>query len=217
MLNKNVYTYINNNKRLIPLNKKIPILSNWVNSNLSKEEIEKYNITNYGWVLDKNDLVIDVDPRNGGKESFEELVNDIGVKLLPTVKTPGGGYHIYLSKNKEININKNIKNYPGIDFLSSGTQCVIPGSVTEKGIYEWLDIVGEFTCNEIPIKLLEIISKDNQENMSDDFTCDDNNFINYSENEVKNMLKLISSSCEYEKWIKIGMAIHSWNKNEGLR
>lgn len=217
MLNKNIYTFIKNNKRLIPLNKKIPILSNWVNSNLSKEEIEKYNITNYGWALNKNDLVIDVDPRNGGKESFEKLVNNIGVKLLPTVKTPGGGYHIYLSKNKDISVSKNIKDYPGIDFLSLGTQCVIPGSITEKGIYEWLDIFGEFTCNEIPIKLLEILSKDNQENIGDDFTCDNDNFVNYSENEVKDMLKLISSSCEYDKWIKIGMAIHSWDKNKGLR
>lgn len=216
MLNENIYTYINNKKRLIPLNKKIPILPNWVNSNLSQEEIENYNTTNYGWVLNKTDLVIDIDPRNGGDESFNKLIDNIGIKLFPTVKTPGGGYHIYLSKPENINISKSIKDYPGIDFLSIGTQCVIPGSITEKGTYKWLDEFNEFNYNETPEKLLTILSKDNYEIDDFDFSDGNNNIVDYKDYDIKEMLNKIDPSCEYDTWIKIGMAIHSWDKNLGL-
>ena len=47
---------------------------------------------NLGWLLGDDDAVIDIDPRNGGDESFKRLVADLGLTdLVPTVLTAGGG------------------------------------------------------------------------------------------------------------------------------
>jgi hypothetical protein len=52
---------------------------------------------NIGVRLRQTDLVIDIDPRNGGNESFEQLQRDIDVRLdsAPTVRTGIGGRHVF--------------------------------------------------------------------------------------------------------------------------
>ena len=86
---------------------------------------------NLGTRLKPNQLVLDIDPRNGGEESFERLCIDVGVDLdhAPRCRTGGGGWHYFLTKDAELIIGKNLKAYPGVDF-SVGRQVVAPAAFT---------------------------------------------------------------------------------------
>ena len=88
--------YTDNGKNLTPLKNKIPITNGWPEKNIPIDELRKHN-GNFGVVLDERDLIIDVDPRGfekdaNGVNSFEKLQNDLGIKLIETVKTPNGSH-----------------------------------------------------------------------------------------------------------------------------
>ena len=89
-----VNQYLSHGKNLILLNGNIPY-KNWRTTIYSKEKIYSHN-DNIGWALSNIDLVIDVDPRNDGDKSFEQLIKDLKIKLKPNVVTPRGGFHVYL-------------------------------------------------------------------------------------------------------------------------
>ncbi len=80
-------------------------------------------------------VVIDVDPRNGGDETFVALTRELGE--LPstwTVLTPGGGTHLYL-KHSGGRIRPSLG--PGIDLKHQG-YVVAPPSVHPNGrTYVW--------------------------------------------------------------------------------
>ena len=96
--------------------------------------------------LGPSDLVIDVDPRNGGTGSFDNLCLDIGVNLdadiVPAVRSGGGGLHLYYRK-PEGRTRVNLRTYPGIDFKREGGYVVAPGSKHPSGRrYKWLRPLG---------------------------------------------------------------------------
>lgn len=227
MQNKNILEYLKHGKRLIPLIGKKPIIENWVNVSLSEQELIGH-IGNFGWALDHNDLVIDIDPRNGGFESWDKLRNeylkeiDWRKSLIPTVNTPSGGLHVYLQLPEYFKgkIKKNIPQLPGIDFLSYGSQCVIVGSVIGKNEYKWVDdIFCEFNQNSCPKLLLDIISVDAIANNSE--LGDFDGLIHSSTNEIEEdqileYLNQLDPSTGYEEWIRIGMALHDWDNQNGL-
>ena len=92
---------------------------------------------NFGVNLTATDLVIDVDCHPGkadGKASFAALTRDLGLShgwedATYVVRTGSGGYHIYLRKPAETRIKKDVKQYPGIQFLSKGCYVVGAGSI----------------------------------------------------------------------------------------
>lgn len=225
MVNKElIHTYKSKGLNLTLLEGKKPIVIDWTNKTLEDDVIFAHK-GNLGWVIDANHLVIDVDPKNGGFESFERLKMALGLELVPTVTTPSGGYHIYTRLPAEwvgTKLLKNVKAYKGIDFLSSGTQCVIVGSVTEKGKYGFYDDFDEMdNIIETPLSILNII-KDNRidpgSNVDDD--NDDLSFLNKIDNtpaaDVESMLNKLDPNCDYETWIKIGMGCHTWHKEKGF-
>jgi len=117
---------------LIPLKGKVPFQKNWPNApfnpNLTKDSFPD----NYGVVLQADDLIVDIDPRNfkNGNNSLDKLLTDINWTVNSfIVKTGGGGYHIYLKKDPKINIVTGVKKYPGVEFKTKGAQIVGPGSI----------------------------------------------------------------------------------------
>ncbi len=87
--------------------------------------------------------VLDIDPKNGGDESFKRLQN--GQPSLPEtriVKTGGGGWQLYwaLPDFEFGNSDKALRlaGYPGIDIRSNGGQVVAPPSVSTFGEYTTL-------------------------------------------------------------------------------
>ncbi|WP_258078725.1 bifunctional DNA primase/polymerase [Xanthomonas arboricola] len=117
---------------------------------------------NLGVRLGPTDLVVDVDPRNGGDASLRALVADCGLDLerCPHVETGGGGHHYYLRKPDGFATVGRLPQYPGIDFKKQGGQVVAPGSVhPETGRrYEsefWM--LGPDETPDAPIALLELL------------------------------------------------------------
>lgn len=128
---------------------------------------------NAAWVI-RHNVVIDIDPRNGGKESLAQLQEDIGIGLRQAaggigVKTGGGGAHFYFTLPEGFRVGPQIilhERYPGIDVKSGNGYVVIPGSLHYSGKpYEWLDsdvtIVGGLSM--CPTGLLELIEKQEPE------------------------------------------------------
>ena len=83
-------------------------------------------------------IVLDVDPRNGGNQTLQDLVNANG-KLPPTtiVHTGGGGYHFWFRDAAGL-IPRTVKVGPGIELLSTGNLAVLPPSIHHSGKhYSW--------------------------------------------------------------------------------
>lgn len=117
---------------------------------------------NLGVRLGPTDLIVDVDPRNGGEESLHALVADSGLDLdrCPHVATGGGGHHYYLRKPNGFATVGRLPKYPGIDFKKHGGQVVAPGSVHPEtgrryGSDFWL--LGPDETPDAPAALLELL------------------------------------------------------------
>ena len=81
-------------------------------------------------------LVIDVDPRNGGDDTFWELERKLGgLPLTLAQETPGGGYHYFFRHPEGVRFKKELG--PGVDLKSDGF-VLLPPSRTQQGQYRWL-------------------------------------------------------------------------------
>jgi hypothetical protein len=206
--------------RLMPLNKKIP-KEGWRTTVFSDEQIYSHK-DNIGWQISHKDLIVDIDPRNGGDKSFIKLAKDLNLDLTPTVVTPRSGQHIYLKipeQYRNFNFKKNLKEYPGIDFLTEGCYCLIVSCKTENGTYEWADdLFGKFEQHEAPKVLLDLISyeKQDQSNLGDFEGLIGGNSSGWSEEKVLEMLSRLDASMGNDEWVKVGMALHDWDPVKGL-
>jgi hypothetical protein len=121
--------------------------------------------TNVGVRLKPDQLVLDIDPRNGGDEGFanfcEEL--DLDPSGFPTVITGSGGRHLYMSKPAELLTMDTLEGFPGVEFKSKGRQVVAAGSVHPDTLehYRWDDDAPsiEDGLPPAPANLLKIIER----------------------------------------------------------
>jgi hypothetical protein len=168
--------FLENNKRLIRLNGKIPIDKGWTETITPTTAIYEHP-GNIAWVLEKTDLVIDVDVKHeSGAKSYKKLINTLyngnenaNFKdkvqelsyLKPTVQTPSGGVHIYLKIPKDkiigLKVKKTNPDYPGLDFLSKGCSCTLPTSKNNGRLYSWNKNGTKLNCFIAPSQLLDII------------------------------------------------------------
>lgn len=157
---------------------KKPALKGW--QNLAPGQYTASNLAdNYGVALKAGDLVVDIDPRNGGAESFAKLERDLALDTAGTfsVLTGSGGRHIYLSKPADSKVKKHHKDYPGIDFLSTGAYVVGPGSRHPNG-NTYTATPSTATPNDIrnaPTELLSLLLKEDAPDQSgvDEVKTDD--------------------------------------------
>jgi hypothetical protein len=82
-------------------------------------------------------VVLDVDPRNDGDATLEDLEREHGpVPVTVEVLTGGGGRHLYFQHPGEETPPAKIG--PGLDLLGDGSQVVAPPSLHASGRrYEW--------------------------------------------------------------------------------
>ena len=221
--------YIDAGKNLTPLNGKLPSYKNWTEREVPIETVLTHSETNnIGWVMGEEDLVVDIDPRNGGLESFQKLkefLSKYGEQIEETVTTPSGGLHIYYSIPEKYvgrSFRKTLKKqYPGIDFLTKGSQCVIVGGETEKGYYRWCDeFLGGFVQVPAPIPLISLILQNTEtstnEELGDFAGLIGGESSNWAEEKVLSMLEKLDPSMGNDEWVKVGMALHDWHPTEGL-
>ena len=129
---------------IIPLraNDKVPLMPNWTSSDsaMSVGELQQYvnGGHNLGLRVPENWLVLDIDRRNGGDKSFEDLTDLIPELIVysPTVITPGGEhYYFRLPDGTNVDALKSkLHSSPGIDIrLPQRHQVVLPGSIHPSG------------------------------------------------------------------------------------
>lgn len=227
--------YLSNSMRLLPLGRwnkiitldngkqvsagKVPIDKDWLNKTFSKkyiqDNIEKGN--NVGFLLGDMDLVVDVDPKNGGIESLDKLMHDIDYNFFencPTVQTGSNGYHFYLKKPDNIKVKESLKIYPGIEFKTVGRQVVIPGSIHPNGrMYEFDDLGVEFDfAPNLPSSLLSIIERQVTEIDSDTYKGI------MTPEQLSELLSVlpISNYDSNDEWFKILAASHHATDGVGL-
>lgn len=200
---------------------KHPRASNWqLTPDWSDEQLEGLEAcghfnTGYG-VLVSGLLVVDIDARNGGVESYTRLVRDLGIELAPnsglTVQTGSGqgSMHIYYKAPQGVSLIQSHKDYKGIDFKSSGF-VIGPGSAHASGnTYEVLNGHPE-EIGEAPHELITLLKRPDAYRASRDGVS-----IDLTDSDLRKMLDFIDCDCERATWISIGMALHHATHGSGF-
>lgn len=125
-----------------------------------------------------NILVIDIDPRNGGHHSFEQLKELTQLPTIDTVEALTGNYlvdgiflrgrHVYFQVPKNYSFVTNLKAFPGIDFKHNG-YVVAPPSMHATGVsYEWVEgrSPEEIPLHPLPHALMELLAVEEYPNRS---------------------------------------------------
>lgn len=191
---------------------KHPVASNWqFTPDWSEDQLEVMELTGqlstgYGVLVSSGLLVIDVDARNGGVESYEKLYEKIpqiaGAGLVVQTGSGGGSKHLYFKCPEGLALLQHHDDYPGIDFKSSGF-VVGPGSQHASGNnYEVLSGSPD-EIEEPPEALLELLKKPERHRAEIN-----GEYVDVSHAELADMLSHVEPDCDHETWYRCGMAIH---------
>lgn len=201
---------------------KKPYSSNWqFTPEWSDEQFETMHEmgqfdTGYG-VLVNGLLVVDVDARNGGVKSFDKLCADLNVDLLGlsglAVRTGSGGgsMHLYFKAPEGVAMVQSHKDYPGIDFKTSG-YVVGPSSLHASGnVYETMHGHPE-DISAAPAKIISLLKK--PEHHRTEYNGEP---LDITESDIRAMLEYYKNDdLDYEEWIRAGMAIHDATGGNGF-
>ena len=103
-------------------------------------------------------LVIDVDPRK--TTAWLDSLNSLDLPQTFTVRTCGGGLHLYLKFSGDERITIGTDLLPGLDWRGNGGYVVAPGSTVNGATYE---IAKNIAIAQAPASLLErILAKRNR-------------------------------------------------------
>lgn len=149
---------------VMPLKGKQPIIKKWTTLKENPYSPEYYANKNFGFVIPPEIIVVDVDPRNfiDKDNPLYRLVKDTSLSTdTYTVKTGGGGFHLYFKNPTGVKVVNSLPEYLGIEFKSQGKQVVCPGSLhpdTNKPYSIIKKSIGEIEV--ISDKLLRLIVVD---------------------------------------------------------
>lgn len=193
---------------------KHPIASNWQHTpDWSEDQLEVMEMTGqfstgYGVLVSRGLLVIDVDARNGGVESFGKLCEALQYDLLGTsglaVRTGSGGgsMHLYYKAPVGVSLLQHHNDYPGIDFKSSGF-VVGPGSSHSSGNQYEAAHGHPDDIDDAPLVLIEALTR------PDTYRADYHGApLDVTEEDLAGMLACVSPDCDHDTWIKCGMSVH---------
>ena len=191
---------------------KHPVMSNWTAvPEWSEEQLENSEeagrfATGYG-VLIKGMLVVDVDARNGGVESYERLLTDIpaiaGAGLIVETGSGGGSKHLYFKAPENVAFVQHLDQYKGIDWKSSG-YVVGPGSLHVSGNHYKILVGSPNDIDDAPAELIDLLKKPERYRATFESKT-----VDVSYTQLGDMLSHINNAdLDYDVWIKIGMALH---------
>lgn len=190
---------------------KHPRLSNWQQSpQWSDEQIETFTLlghfnTGFG-ALCNGWLIIDIDARNGGVASFEQLCMDIPEaatsKYIVNTGSGNGSQHHYFKLLEPVPMVQGLKQYPGIDFKTSG-YVIAAGSLHLSGARYERAIGFPQDIETAPQILIDLLKKPERTRVDYNGSA-----VDVGEQDIQNLLSHISASLGYEDWIRIGMAVH---------
>jgi hypothetical protein len=167
-------------------------------------------------------LDVDIKPGVNGWDTLAELEAKHGA--LPStrqVKTPRGGAHLWFIHTEGWHCTT-AKLGPCLDTRGDGGYVIIPPSKgLNGGEYEWVDPAVPFA--EVSPWVLEGIAKrgpgrpplPTEAKMQR--VSAQKVIRKYPKADLESALAAISPDCEYQQWLEIGMALHSWDATEGLK
>lgn len=168
--------------------------------------------------LGEEDLVVDIDPRNGGEWSFLNLTIDLGVELdrpdVPAVRSGGGGLHLYFRKLPGRTRVSLPKLYPGIDFKRIGGYVLAAGNEHPSGgRYAWLRPLGSPPLAPEPLLTLLARPPAPEPNTS---PVDAQGAI--TSEQLETLLAVVPASAyrDYSEWLAISMACHQATGGAGF-
>ena len=190
---------------------KRPLHFNWTkreySSKVSISESESRGL-NLGVRLRRNQLVVDIDPRNGGDEGFTDLCLDLGLDTSkwPCSITGSGGRHYYLTKPADVLVMDTLKDYRGVEFKSKGRQVVAAGSVhpDTNEYYRFDD--KQPSVNDapaIPDDLLEAITRPQRSTSFGGGQYDQETIA-----KLLTGLDVLAFNKKQDEWLKVMMACH---------
>lgn len=198
---------------------KHPRISNWQNVPAwSDEQIDTFEAmghfnTGFG-VLCSGCLIIDVDARNGGVESFKQLCKDMPevgeAAFVVNTGSGGGSQHHYFRLSEPLPLVQSHDRYPGIDFKSSG-YVIGSGSTHASGAdYETQKGFPQ-DVSEAPSRLIDLLKKPETYRVSSE-----SGDIDVDEAHINELLSYISPDRTYEEWVRVGMAVHHCFQGSGF-
>jgi hypothetical protein len=164
------------------------------NTELIKQYWQVGSLNNIGIALPQSCMVVvDVDPRNGGEESFRELVKKHGpIPDTYTVRTGGGGWHYCYRVSPDFYedttpYGDNKKLAPGIDLLING-YVVAPPSEVQGNLYAIDSGSPEFEFATLPFAWLDEVIANKQQDEYDSGWQHDNDTFTIDSGERNNSL-----------------------------
>jgi hypothetical protein len=152
-------------------------------------------------------VVIDIDPRNGGNEGWDNLTLELGIDetFFPCVITGSGGRHYYARKPVDVPVMDTLKDFSGVEYKSKGRQVVAAGSVHPETLkhYVWDDKApAPKDMPELPDNLLRMITRPQRSTVLSGGQLD-------QRQAEKALSRLDPRNFDTnEKWLKLMMAIH---------
>ncbi len=190
---------------------KHPLTANWTYTpEWSEDQLEVQEelgnfATGYGVLVHKL-LVIDVDARNGGIESYARLVEDfsdiMAAGLIVETGSGGGSKHLYFSIPEGLALITHLPQYQGIDFKSSGF-VVGPESLHASGNRYKVLHGGPEDIEPASTALLDALRKPERHRADIGGST-----VDVSHADLEDMLSYINPDVEHEIWVRCGMAIH---------
>lgn len=190
---------------------KHPRVSNWQHTPLwSEEQIDAMEAsdqfaTGYG-VLCAGLIVVDIDARNGGVASFAKLSESVpevaGAGFVVATGSGGGSRHMYFRAPEGVPLVSHLPEYPGLDFKSSG-YVIGPGSRHASGNTYLVAYGTPADIEAAPPALVELLRKPERHRATYD-----GGSLDVSHSDLADMLSHIDPDCDYETWIRCGMAVH---------
>lgn len=148
---------------LIPINGKIPAVRGWREAKVNQYPLAALAGRNYGIVIPADIVVVDVDPRNftAGDKPLSRLKKLLGSDLASfTVRSGGGGVHIYLRKPADFGTRVKHPDFPGIDFKRLGGYVVGPGSIhPDTGKEYFVERASPGEIADAPAELLALLAR----------------------------------------------------------
>ncbi len=176
---------------------------------------------NIGLVIGGGHIVVDIDPRNGGGESFIQFKNDFplfGMLFTASVLTARGGAHFYfrLPEGHGRKVKKELEQYKGIDFLSGSRYVVAPGAhMSSRGTWSWYK--GPVTAPpEFPLDILESLFPVDAP-ASNDLPAPDGLWGVLTERDLTALLGAldVTDFAEHDKWLELMLACHHATAGDG--
>lgn len=134
--------YVARGLKVFPLNGKVPVTEHGVkDASDSPAQLERWfgaGERNIAVAIPEGVIIVDIDPRNGGRESWVEWLDMYGDDPwleAPCALTGGNGYHFWFRLPEGV---EKLKKNPadGIDLLTVGRYVVAAPSVTDNE-YKW--------------------------------------------------------------------------------